>query len=251
MKKYKKIDIDLDKLENTPYWHIIYLLYTFQHKENGLCKKHFKFTLMRNHGLQYTKKLERFFEVGDFFNEHSSLLKLNNLGIAYQGVVKTIEDLDYYIRYLEQHNIVERSSRKKPHRYKLTQDMLIKHDAHEIKYQLEHYYPSFFLNKELYNGNFRTSKNDNNNKFVESWSLYGLRADLHNFYTDSEMKLIEDHLNKIEYHLRKLLDLKTKNVEKILKEKASVSSLNRKDKYYVEKLQAMKTISFNYYGMKT
>jgi len=242
-KKYKTVKGDIKEIFDKPYYNsIINLLRAFQHKENGLEKKHFKYALMENHGLLYITTLDRFFQQGKDYDKENILDKVYKNKFIIKGIIKTEERLDYYIGFLEKKNIIKRTRKNQPFRYILTYDFIIKRKVLILEENLKNWEFGLYHNRnEFYRKYMKSDVISHNgligeiNKNIEDWDLFGLPLILEDkVFNNEEIIRIAEYLRIIEQHLWKITELKKEKL------KDSVIPINKND------YQKMRFITFVY-----
>lgn len=129
---------------------ILYFLEIFQYQEEGIEQKHLRYFLMKDHTLEFVTEMDRFYERNKVFFEEFApsrndfqnredirrhLKKLETikdikeqdkqkqnfiLSLWRTGNIKTVGDLDQYLRRLCKNNIIKKANRTKPFRYVTT-----------------------------------------------------------------------------------------------------------------------------------
>jgi len=248
--KYKTVKGDIKEIIDKPYYNsIINLLRAFQHKENGLEKKHFKYALMKNNGLIYKTSVERFFQHGEFYHKENYLDQYFKNKFIIKGIIKTEELLDYYIGFLEEKNIIKRTRRNQPFRYILTYDFIIKRKVLVLEENLKNWEFGLYHNRDSFYRKYMKSDVINHNglvgeinKDIEDWDLFGLPLVLEDeVFNNEEINRIAGYLRIIEQYLWKITELKKEKLKNLIVD----INQNNIDEYH-KIYQKMRFITFVY-----
>ncbi|UCD13749.1 MAG: hypothetical protein JSW60_09375 [Thermoplasmatales archaeon] len=129
---------------------IVYFLEIFQYQKEGIEQKHFRYFLMESPNLEFTREMDDFYNRNKILFIMSAPLRKNLrthedvvkrltkfekiedgvekekqikdfiLSLWRTGNIKTVGDLDQYLRRLCQNGVIEKSNRKKPYHYNTT-----------------------------------------------------------------------------------------------------------------------------------
>lgn len=237
--KHKKMKISIEELyKGEHYGNIVTLLWHFQDEEGGLQQKHFRHALIDNESEQLshtvTVAMERFFEtpmlshldrlsytVGmeRFFETPLLSYLYETTGSIQKGCIATQKDLNYYLNYLLQNNVIEKVNRKKPFRYKLNKE----YGCEVIKWSTGLCITEWRKDYLFHGGSFFEYYAPSNDKGIGEWFIFGLPLKMDELFDKNEIKQIATCLKNVEENLRKIVEMKCKKTieisEKMKKQK--------------------------------